>query len=195
MNYIELINLAWGMREQGILSLHEHDLFNYLVHSCNKLGWKNPFNHKTEVICSVLGINRNVLAVRRNRLKQMGLIDYKEGITKFRPAEYEIKCIMKDTQPVAQPIAETSKTAKRKEVAFTPPSVEEIVKYCTERDKGVDAQRFFDFYTAKDWMIGRNKMKDWRAAVRTWENTGLYNITKHPAAGYKQKEMKTDARF
>ena len=41
--------------------------------------------------------------------------------------------------------------------------------YCIERNNSVDPQSFVDFYTAKGWMVGKNKMKDWKAAVRTWE--------------------------
>ena len=52
---------------------------------------------------------------------------------------------------------------------FIPPSEDEVRAYCEERKNGIDAARFVNFYTAKDWMIGKNKMKDWRAAVRTWE--------------------------
>lgn len=49
------------------------------------------------------------------------------------------------------------------------PTIEEVRAYCQERNNGVDPQKWHDFYTAKDWMIGKNKMKDWKAAVRTWE--------------------------
>ena len=52
---------------------------------------------------------------------------------------------------------------------FTPPTLEEVESYCFERNNNVDAQSFIDFYSAKGWMIGKNKMKDWKAAVRTWE--------------------------
>jgi len=52
---------------------------------------------------------------------------------------------------------------------FAPPTFEEVQAYCTERNNRVDARRWFDFYSAKGWMVGKNKMKDWRAAVRTWE--------------------------
>ena len=52
---------------------------------------------------------------------------------------------------------------------FVPPTVEEIKEYCLERNNDVDANKFFDFYEAKGWMVGKNKMKDWKAAVRTWE--------------------------
>lgn len=53
---------------------------------------------------------------------------------------------------------------------FTPPTIEEVEAYCRERGNGVSAQRFIDYYTARGWMLGgKTKMRDWRAAVRTWE--------------------------
>lgn len=52
---------------------------------------------------------------------------------------------------------------------FTPPTAEEVAAYCAERKNKVNAQRFVDFYTAKGWRVGNQPMKDWRAAVRTWE--------------------------
>lgn len=61
---------------------------------------------------------------------------------------------------------EKSKTRAR----FTPPTVEEVAEYCQERRNGVDAQRFVDFYASKGWKVGREGMKDWKAAVRTWEH-------------------------
>ena len=53
--------------------------------------------------------------------------------------------------------------------AFVPPSVEEVRAYCLERGNNIDPQYFVDYYEARGWMIGKNKMKDWRAAMRTWE--------------------------
>lgn len=52
---------------------------------------------------------------------------------------------------------------------FTPPSMDEVRQYCIERRNRVDPQRFIDFYESKGWMVGKNKMKDWKAAVRNWE--------------------------
>lgn len=52
---------------------------------------------------------------------------------------------------------------------FKAPSLSEVQAYCQERGNGIDPERFVDFYAAKGWMIGKNKMKDWKAAVRTWE--------------------------
>lgn len=64
---------------------------------------------------------------------------------------------------------------------FTPPTLAEVQAYCKERGNNVDAQRFIDYYTSNGWKVGRNKMKNWQAAVRTWENT-----SNKPAATPKQ---------
>ncbi|MDR0754583.1 MAG: DUF4373 domain-containing protein [Prevotellaceae bacterium] len=60
---------------------------------------------------------------------------------------------------------EKSENAKR----FTPPSLSEVENYISEKKYSVDAEAFIAFYTAKDWYIGKNKMKDWRAALITWQ--------------------------
>jgi len=63
---------------------------------------------------------------------------------------------------------------------FIIPSVSEISNYCLERKNSVDSKKFFDFYQSKGWMIGKNKMKDWQAAVRNWEKSENSKY-KHPA--------------
>ena len=54
---------------------------------------------------------------------------------------------------------------------FIPPTVEEVRAYCKERNNSVDPQTFVDFYSSKGWMVGKNHMRDWKAAVRTWEKS------------------------
>ena len=54
---------------------------------------------------------------------------------------------------------------------FIPPTVDMVSEYCLERKNSVDPEEFVDFYTSKGWLIGKNKMKDWKAAVRTWERS------------------------
>lgn len=63
------------------------------------------------------------------------------------------------------------KESKTKKVSskFVKPSVDEVIAYCKERNNQVDASRFVDYYDANGWRIGKNPMKDWKAAVRTWE--------------------------
>jgi len=52
---------------------------------------------------------------------------------------------------------------------FQAPTLDEVQAYCQERGNSIDPERFIDFYASKGWMIGKNKMKDWKAAVRNWE--------------------------
>ena len=52
---------------------------------------------------------------------------------------------------------------------FIPPTLEEVTAYCQEKNNGVDGYTFWNFYEAKDWMLGKNKMKKWKAAVAIWK--------------------------
>lgn len=52
-----------------------------------------------------------------------------------------------------------------------PPTLEMVQEYCFERKNNVDPQQFYDFYESKNWYVGKNKMKDWQASVRTWERS------------------------
>lgn len=67
-----------------------------------------------------------------------------------------------------------------KKKAFTPPTVDEVRAYCQERGNNVDPQRFVDFYESKGWFVGKNKMKDWKAAVRNWEGRDKQTTPKQP---------------
>lgn len=59
-------------------------------------------------------------------------------------------------------------TNKRNKI---PPSVDDVASYCAERNNGIDPEQFWDFYQSKGWYVGKTKMKDWQAAVRTWERS------------------------
>ncbi len=68
---------------------------------------------------------------------------------------------------------------------FIPPTVEEVRAYCLERNNGVDPEKFVAHYTSNGWMVGKNHMKDWKAAVITWEkkNRELVKPTTNYYAG------------
>lgn len=78
--------------------------------------------------------------------------------------------------PIPTPIPDPSPNSSKGNTAdkspsrhrFTPPTVEEVIAYCTEKGYTVDPQRFVDYYTSVGWRVGKNPMKDWKAAVRTW---------------------------
>ena len=67
-----------------------------------------------------------------------------------------------------------------------PPPIEWIEEYCKERNNGIDPQKFFDFYESKGWKVGKEKMKNWQACVRTWENRDKKEQKKNP--GYQKSQ-------
>jgi len=75
--------------------------------------------------------------------------------------------------PESNPNPNTNPNSNPKESTasrFAPPSLEDVKAYCSERKNSVDPEQFYNFYASKGWYVGKNKMKDWKACVHTWEN-------------------------
>ena len=66
-----------------------------------------------------------------------------------------------------------------KQKRFEKPTLEQVQAYCRERKNNVNAERFVDYYESNGWKVGKNAMKDWKAAVRTWERNGYSNDCKN----------------
>lgn len=71
---------------------------------------------------------------------------------------------------------------------FIQPTLKNITDYCQERSNGIDPQAFIDHYSAVGWMVGKNKMKDWKAAVRTWEGKRRQEEQKPTVARKRSRE-------
>lgn len=65
---------------------------------------------------------------------------------------------------------------KPKKKRFAAPSIEEVNEYCIERNNNVNAEAFINFYESKGWLVGKSPMKDWKAAVRTWEKNNFKQL-------------------
>jgi hypothetical protein len=124
--------------------------------------WKREeekYDCNTNVIQTNYDRNTNELQTKydRNTIKENKIKEYiKENNIKEKEKEMSKE---KDKESLPP------KSALR----FTPPTLQEVKAYCNERNNSVDAKKFVDFYESKGWMVGKNKMKDWKAAVRTWE--------------------------
>lgn len=81
--------------------------------------------------------------------------------------------LSKPSKCLAHKVKESKVKERKEDIAL--PTLEDVKNYCLERNNGVDPQRWYDFYSSKGWMIGKNKMKDWKAAVRTWEKNNFSN--------------------
>ena len=101
-------------------------------------------------------------AKQRDRKKQKLLDSAQDNVQDNVSQELRVKSLeLRDNN------LEKEKDKKRQR--FCPPYVEDVRAYCLDRGNTVDADAFVDFYASKGWRIGQNPMKDWRAAVRTWE--------------------------
>lgn len=86
----------------------------------------------------------------------------------------------------------------RERSRFTPPSLQEVIDYCIERKNNISPQKFVSHYESNGWMIGKNKMKDWKAAVRTWEQRDKEEVEqnkqkpKNQSLNFMQREYTDD---
>tara|TARA_R110000803_G_scaffold102336_2_gene170414 strand:- start:548 stop:1207 length:660 start_codon:yes stop_codon:yes gene_type:complete len=83
--------------------------------------------------------------------------------------KYDLYNIGDDNDSLEWNIDEASKSQVKKFTGFVKPTSDDIKEYCDERANNVDANTFFDFYESKGWLVGKSKMKDWKASVRNWE--------------------------
>ena len=94
-----------------------------------------------------------------------------------------------EPQPEEKPAQEIQQE-KPKRKNFVKPTVEEIAAFCKEKNYGVNAQTFFNYYEANGWKVGRNAMKSWQAAVQNWNTREKAN---NKAAGTMWENNSTDA--
>lgn len=103
---------------------------------------------------------------KKNKLTQSRNL---EEICKKSTPEIEIE-LEKDIE-IEKEIHSSAKSTTTKRKRFEKPTLSEIKQYCIERGNKVDAQHFFDYYESNGWKVGKNSMKNWQAAVRTWERS------------------------
>ena len=90
------------------------------------------------------------------------------NLTKPNVTEHNLNAKNKNKEQ-EEDIKENPLKGVKEKLRFSPPTIEEVTAYCRERGNHVDPQRFVDFYASKGWRVGNQSMKDWKAAVRTWE--------------------------
>lgn len=196
MNYLKQILAFNDLLEVKPLSSGQISLWHALMCVNNKLGWQEWFTVANRTLEIRTGLARNGVLKARNALKQHGLIDFKFNGT--RATAYKIKdlscysaqdsvqvgaqdSVQDSVQAGVQDSVQASDTLNKRNInktkkesggkaeRFTPPTVSEVAAYCKERRNGVSAERFVSFYASKGWMIGKNRMKDWKQAVISWE--------------------------
>ena len=115
---------------------------------------------------SVPSCNERLGIINRNRQNgKLGGVQKSQSVTQS----------VTQTEPKRKGKRKEKEIEKEKKVKesriFTPPTSDEVAAYCTDRQNSVDPDKFVDFYSSKGWFVGKNKMKDWKSAVRTWERS------------------------
>lgn len=116
-------------------------------------------------------VKRKINGAKGGKPKTYGYETVKPMVTENETYGYEtVKPNVKEKVKVNVKVKEKEKEKEKdnREVHFVPPTLENVRGYCREHGYNVDAERFIDFYSSKGWMIGKNRMKDWKAAVRNW---------------------------
>ncbi|WP_417406211.1 DNA replication protein [Holdemanella biformis] len=137
---------------------------------------------------STLRVNKNrVYSIVGNNLETKWIqngnkLDTQYSKDKNSIDKYSIDKSSIDKEIYVQPEVATPPelTPKKKTSRFLPPTEEEVKQYCLENGYTLDAQRFVDFYECKGWMVGKNKMKNWKAAVRTWARKDQGGVRDEP---------------
>ena len=116
---------------------------------------------------SLFSTNKFTIATVENwEFYQSGDDDDNQQITNNQPTNNQQ---ITNNQPHLKNVKNVKKDIYISPRNIIPPTLEMVSRYCTERNNGVDPQKFIDWYEARGWLVGRVKMKDWQAAVRTWE--------------------------
>ena len=148
--------------------------------------------------------NKNKVTISRwiSELSKKGFIKitftYKDGSKEIANRYIQIckEGINKDDKEVLAKMLKSNNTSinnnltdSNKKALFKKPTINDVKNYCNLRKNNIDAEAFYDFYESKDWKIGKNKMKDWKACVRTWERRETKKPTMSKIHQHLQKNM------
>ena len=183
------LNIHFDEKISALELLHKNDGFVWIIKFWQKAYATNEGNVNLNNIFGVIQAeNCRITTVKQADIirdcLEIGLItELSPGIYSSNGIQKRLNEIVKDRENerkrklvtsfpkenTPQTVESKVKKSKVKIYVFTPPTLEEVKTYCTERNNGIDYNRFIDFYSSKDWYVGKNKMKDWKAALRGWE--------------------------
>ena len=130
----------------------------------------------TEYFCRLYEVSRVSI---QKWLKNLEENNYIKRVNIYKPYSKQIDCRLitlvniptkeKFTDNTNINITNTNLTDSNKKAFFKKPTFDEVNNYCLERNNNIDAEAFIAFYESKGWMVGSNKMKNWKQAIITWE--------------------------
>ncbi len=202
--------MRWlGCTKQTVINV-TRSLENKGFIECQKVGKCNKYRSK-----NLTQIGQNILPDEKEQVKNFEEQVKKTDLNRSKNLTQEInKNININNKPPIIPLTgdytpqggqpdnagdAVADDKPKRSTAFHPPTVEEVRAYCHERGNGLDPERFVDYYTSNGWMVGKAKMKDWRAAVRMWERSedsrSSRRIYEEKPVGTMESSFDTDEFF
>ena len=142
--------------------------------------WRDAVYEKNNYTCAICGSKEDIQAHHIKSFDNYPELrfDIENGVALCKTCHLNIHSGNSDNRVITKPtpnvnvnvndIKKKDTKVSKEKVHFVPPTLENVIGYCQEKGLVLDAQRFIDFYESKGWMVGKNKMKDWRAAARNW---------------------------
>lgn len=124
--------------------------------------------------------------------------DVTEDVTNDNESKSKIKSIeleLERDKEIDREMSASLQAMKPAKPRFIPPTLEQVSEYCLERNNDVDPQRFIDFYSSKGWMVGKTKMVDWKACVRTWEKKSNGKPINNTGSGNPFTELRKEEGY
>ena len=178
-------------------------LYGEITALCNEKGYCWATN---EYFASLYGVSKTTISLLIKNLIESGYVNsqiiYKEGTKEIL---YRYLSIVNDPikENLNTPIKENLKDNNtslnntfnntNNNNKFKKPSLEEVKKYCLERNNSIDAENFIDYYNSNGWKVGKNPMKDWKAAIRTWEKRNKKEVNN--AGSVKQSNKQNGSKY
>ena len=185
-----IVVMGWMMTALG---LNGNDLLAYaLIYGYSQDGQGAYFGSLAHT-AEALNISRRTASDVLNRLVERGVITRKHVEINGLVRCMYTAVVPDEARPAAPEPPTRPKPERQPRPRFEKPTRQEVEDYCAQRGSNIDAQRFYDYYEANGWVQGRGKpIRDWRAAVRTWEKT---NITTNHGNNRDNQVAKRNARI
>lgn len=157
-------------KEENVQITIQYLLKSGLLEMCSDEEYYLP-DTKNSTGCETAAASR----MRRCRAKKDKL--ERNNVTPMLQNGYgEIEKELEKDIEIEKEIHSSAKSTTTKRKRFEKPTISDIEQYCIERNNNVNAEQFFDYYESNGWKVGKNSMKDWKAAVRTWERSEYRNV-------------------
>ena len=187
----------WAFDNPEKISPNHSAIYFFAIEHNNRLGWRKKFGFPSQMTMDAIGIKKHSTYIRYfNDLVDWGFFEliqksqnqYSSNIISLinaMPKKGEaldkamVNHAAKQSETIGQSKGSIYKQETKKQITskFIPPTIIEIKDYCTERKNRVDPNKFYNHYESNGWLVGKNKMKNWKAAVRNWENNNFASDT------------------